>query len=80
MDNKRNRIRKTCYDASTGSVALRGRDEEPGSKEQGTVADIVMESQSNGRKKSRDGITANETNNRCSSTSLCVEEHPKGSK
>lgn len=31
-------------------------------------------------KKCRDGITGKGTNNRCSLTSLCVEEHPEGSK
>ena len=31
-------------------------------------------------KENRDGITEKRTNNRCSSTSLCVEEHPEGSK
>ena len=29
-------------------------------------------------KKGRDGITGKGTNNRCSLTSLCVEEHPEG--
>ena len=31
-------------------------------------------------KGNRDGITENRTNNRCSLTSSCVEEHPEGSK